>query len=226
MSGVDEVTAATAATSLADAADETAAEQVVTPWDVSGGADGKIDYLKLVNDFGCQVIDQSLIERIETVTGCKAHPFLRRGMFFAHRELDQIVSAYEKGEKFYLYTGRGPSSESLHLGHLIPFHFTKWLQEAFKVPLVIQLTDDEKFLWKDLQLDECHRLAAENAKDIIACGFDITRTFIFSDLDYIGSMYPNIVRTRTLAPPSRARARVGPHGAHLPGAGRCASKRR
>ena len=107
MSGVDEVTAATAATSLADAADETAAEQVVTPWDVSGGADGKIDYLKLVNDFGCQVIDQSLIERIETVTGCKAHPFLRRGMFFAHRELDQIVSAYEKGEKFYLYTAAG-----------------------------------------------------------------------------------------------------------------------
>ena len=101
MSGVDEVTAATAATSLADAADETAAEQVVTPWDVSGGADGKIDYLKLVNDFGCQVIDQTLIERIEHVTGCKAHPFLRRGMFFAHRELDQIVSAYEKGEKFY-----------------------------------------------------------------------------------------------------------------------------
>ena len=62
------------------------------------------------------------------VAGCKAHPFLRRGMFFAHRELDQIVTAYEKGEKFYLYTGRGPSSESLHLGHLIPFHFTKWLQ--------------------------------------------------------------------------------------------------
>ena len=97
---------------------------------------------------------RALIERIETVTGRKAHPFLRRGMFFAHRELDQIVTAYEKGEKFYLYTGRGPSSESLHLGHLIPFHFTKWLQEAFKVPLVIQLTDDEKFLWKDLSLED------------------------------------------------------------------------
>ena len=33
-------------------------------------------------------------------------------MFFAHRELDQIVTAYEKGEMFYLYTGRGPSSEA------------------------------------------------------------------------------------------------------------------
>lgn len=43
---------------------------------------------------------------------------------------------------------QGPSSEALHLGHLVPFVFTKWLQDAFKVPLVIQLTDDEKSLWK------------------------------------------------------------------------------
>lgn len=30
-----------------------------------------------------------------------------------------------------------------------------------------------------------HRLAYENVKDIIACGFDMKKTFIFSDLDYI-----------------------------------------
>jgi len=41
------------------------------------------------------------------------------------------------GEKFYLYTGRGPSSEALHLGHLIPFMFTKYLQKVFKVPLLV-----------------------------------------------------------------------------------------
>lgn len=40
----------------------------------------------------------------------------------------------------------------------------QYLQEAFHAPLVIQLTDDEKFLFKDLTLDECHRLAYENAK--------------------------------------------------------------
>jgi hypothetical protein len=42
---------------------------------------------KLVNEFGCSTIDDALIARIEKATGCKAHPFLRRGMFFAHREL-------------------------------------------------------------------------------------------------------------------------------------------
>jgi tryptophanyl-tRNA synthetase len=60
------------------------------------------------------------------------------------------------------------------------------LQEAFKVPLVIQLTDDEKYLWKNLTIQESKRLARENAKDIIACGFDIERTFIFSDFSFVG----------------------------------------
>jgi tryptophanyl-tRNA synthetase len=62
----------------------------------------------------------------------------------------------------------------------------RYLQDAFDVPLVIQLTDDEKFLWKNLKLEEAHRLAYENAKDIIACGFDVNKTFIFSDLDFVG----------------------------------------
>ncbi len=56
------------------------------------------------------------------------------------------------------------------------------------MPLVIQLTDDETFLWKDLDLKEVKRLAHENAKDIIACGFDVNKTFIFSDIEYMRSV--------------------------------------
>jgi tryptophanyl-tRNA synthetase len=146
---------------------------------------------------------------MERVTGHKAHRFLRRGMFFSHRDLVDLLNAYERGEKFYLYTGRGPSSDSLHLGHLIPFQFTQWLQEVFDCPLVIQLTDDEKFLWKDLTLEECHRLAFENSRDIIACGFNPTKTFIFSDLDYVGQMYPNIVRIAKACTFNQARGIFG-----------------
>ena len=50
---------------------------------------------------------------------------------------------------------QGPSSEALHLGHLIPFMFTQYLQEAFQVPLVIQLTDDEKALWRWVIVHSC-----------------------------------------------------------------------
>ncbi|KAJ4770563.1 Tryptophan--tRNA ligase [Rhynchospora pubera] len=169
-------------------------EQVVNPWEVSAKG-GKIDYDKLVDKFGCQRLDESLIQRFERITGRRAHVFLRRGLFFAHRDLSDILDAYERGEKFYLYTGRGPSSESLHLGHLVPFMFTKYLQDVFKVPLVIQLTDDEKCMWKGLSVEESERLARENAKDIIACGFDVERTFIFANFSYMSPpIYKNIVR--------------------------------
>lgn len=60
------------------------------------------------------------------------------------------------------------------------------MQEAFDVPLVIQLTDDEKTLWKNLDIDEALRLSRENAKDIIAMGFDSGKTFIFSSMTYMG----------------------------------------
>jgi len=166
--------------------------QVITPWDVD--AEDGIDYDKLIVSFGCLRITEDVVARVERLTGMRAHRFLRRGLFFSHRDLIQLLDAYERGEPFYLYTGRGPSSEALHLGHLVPFQFTQWLQAAFNVPLVIQLTDDEKFLWKDLELEECHRLGKENAKDIIACGFCPRKTFIFSDLDYIQHMYPNVLR--------------------------------
>lgn len=66
------------------------------------------------------------------------------------------------------------------------FLYFRWLQETFNVPLVIQLTDDEKTLWKDLKIEQTMKLARENAKDIIAMGFDVNKTFVFSDLDFIG----------------------------------------
>lgn len=168
-------------------------EQTVTPWDVQGGSKG-IDYTKLIKKFGSTPISPELIARVERVTGKPAHPWLRRGLFFSHRDLDWILDNYEKGIPFYLYTGRGPSSDALHLGHLVPFMFTKYLQEAFNVPLVIQMTDDEKFYWKNLSLAQTYELTKQNAKDIIACGFDVNKTFIFSDLEYVGTMYPNICK--------------------------------
>ncbi len=67
--------------------------------------------------------------------------------------------------------------------------FTAWLQRAFRCPLVIQLTDDEKSLFRGLPQDEARRLARENAKDIVACGFDVSRTFIFSDFEYVGGPF-------------------------------------
>jgi len=176
---------------------EAEGEDEVNPWDVKASSDKGVDYEKLIVKFGSSAIDSILLARLEAVIKRPAHHLLRRGIFFSHRDLAIILDHVEKGEKFFLYTGRGPSSEAMHLGHLIPFMFTKWLQDVFDVPLVIQLTDDEKFLWKDLKMEECQRLGWQNVKDIIALGFDVNKTFIFADLTYMGqcpSFYQNVIK--------------------------------
>ena len=166
-------------------------EQRITPFDVSGGVDasGKllpVNYDKLIKEFGATPITVELLERFEKVTGHKAHRFMRRGIIQSHREFNKILDRHEKGEPFFLYTGRGPSSGSMHVGHSVPFEFTKYLQEVFDVPLVIMLTDDEKFLHnKDTKYEDAQRDARTNAKDIIAIGFDVKKTFIFQDTEYI-----------------------------------------
>ncbi|KAK7049378.1 tryptophan--tRNA ligase [Paramarasmius palmivorus] len=197
-------------------ADASTHEQVVTPWDVQGSVsqDGKqqaIDYDKLIEQFGTRRVDEALLQRFEKLTGHRPHIFLRRGMFFSHREFDKILDRYEQGKPFFLYTGRGPSSDSMHLGHMVPFVFTKWLQDVFEVPLVIQLTDDEKFLFKhQLKVEETKKFSRMNARDIIACGFDLDRTFIFSNYDYVGgAFYENVSKISRQITYSQAKATFG-----------------
>ncbi len=157
---------------------------VVTPWEVSG----EVDYNRLIKEFGTEKIDDVLLKRIEKYSG-KIHYFLNRKIFFSHRDLNWILDEYDKGNKFHLYTGRGPSGKT-HLGHIIPWIFTKWLQDVFGVELWFQMTDDEKFLFnRKLSIEETNNLAYENALDVIALGFDPEKTFIFSDIDYAKTLY-------------------------------------
>jgi tryptophanyl-tRNA synthetase len=78
----------TAAPSAAQVA-AASADQNVTPWDVEGavvnGVQQAIDYNKLIEQFGTRPIDEEVLQRLEKLTGRKAHVFLRRGIFFSHR---------------------------------------------------------------------------------------------------------------------------------------------
>lgn len=87
----------------------------------------------------------------------------------------------------------------------------RWLQDVFQVPLVVQLTDDEKFLFKSqLKVDQVKAFTRENAKDIIAVGFDLEKTFIFSDYDYLGgAFYENVSKISRQITYSQAKATFG-----------------
>jgi tryptophanyl-tRNA synthetase len=114
-------------------------KQTVDPYNVSGeiGADGvakAINYQNLVEEFGTRLLadpKDKLLERFERVTGQKPHRFMRRGIVFSHRDLDLILDRYESGEPFFMYTGRGPSSDSMHIGHTVPFEFTKYVPHNY-----------------------------------------------------------------------------------------------
>ena len=158
---------------------------VVTPWHV----EGDIDYDKLIKQFGTEKISESILERIRKIAG-EDHFMLRRGIFFSHREMDRILTDYEKGVKFFLYTGRGPSGHT-HIGHLVPWVFAKWLQEKFNVNMYFQLTDDEKFFAKpNLTLEDTQKFAYENALDFIALGFKPENTKIIINTRNIQTLYP------------------------------------
>ena len=160
-------------------------EFIVTPWHV----EGDIDYDKLIKKFGTEKISSELLDKIKNMTN-EDHFMLRRGIFFSHREMNRILEDYEKGNEFFLYTGRGPSGHT-HIGHLVPWVFAKWLQDKFDVNLYFQLTDDEKFYSKtNLTLEETKNFAYENALDFIALGFNPEKTKIIINTKNIQTLYP------------------------------------
>ncbi len=176
----------------------------VTPWEVRGD----VDYEALIKEFGTKKITPALLKKIEKNTG-ELHPFLKRKHFFSHRDLDLWLKDYEKGENVYLYTGRAPSGP-VHIGHLIPWIFTKYLQDKFNAPLLFQIPDEEKYLFKeDLSLEDTNKWAYENILDIIAVGFDEKKTDIFLDTEYAKTMYKIAVEVSKKITYSTAKAVFG-----------------
>jgi tryptophanyl-tRNA synthetase len=175
----------------------------VTPWEVSG----EIDYEKLRREFGAKLIDNKIKNRIKKIAG-GLDIFLRRKFVYSHRDLDLVLKDYENGKDFFLYTGRGPSGE-MHIGHLVPLIFTKWLQDVFKINLYIQITDDEKFLVKKKNLEEIEKYAEANIRNIAALGFDPERTFIFRDTEFIKNSYRLMLKTSKLINFSAVKAVFG-----------------
>jgi tryptophanyl-tRNA synthetase len=176
----------------------------VTPWEV----EGEIDYNKLIEKFGTQIITPDILKKVKDLIG-EIHPMLKLQFFFSHRDFDWVLNKYEKGDKFYLYTGRGPSG-MIHLGHLLPWIFTKYIQDKFNAKLLFQITDDEKFLYgQDRSQEQIQHFTYENILDIIAVGFDRRKTKIIVNTKHIKHLYPIALEVAKRITLSTARAVFG-----------------
>ncbi len=158
---------------------------VITPWEVTG----EVNYDKLIDKFGTKLITQSSMDRMTAHAG-RSHHMLRRGVFYSNRDLDVILDHHDNGGRFCLYTGRGPSGP-VHLGHLVPWVFTKHLQDTYGCKLLFQFTDDEKMLLRD-DFDEkiTSHWVYENALDLMALGFKPEKTEFIVNMRHTSKLFP------------------------------------
>jgi len=148
-----------------------------------------------VSSFGIQEWDERTTSSVALgiMPDSPLHHFYTAGLVVGHRN---AIPLLDNSKPFYLYTGRGPSTSSLHLGHLLPLMFTQALQHEYMCPLVIQMTDDEKF-WasKDpsLTLEEVTFWGEANLSQMMSLGFDPDLTFPFFNSKSSSILYPTYV---------------------------------
>jgi len=178
----------------------------VNPFDV----EGSVNYDRLVEKFGTEEIDKELKQRFFDLAGDK-NLYVDRDFIYSHRGLDEALDEYEDGEGFFLYTGIGPSGP-MHIGHIINYYFTAWIQRKFDVNVYIQVTDDEKYWDRDITDEEVDENVEDNVREVAAAGFDPDKTFIFRNREYMGNMYDGVVKIAEKINNSQARGVFGFEG--------------
>ncbi len=89
---------------------------VIDPW----GSAQSTDYDRMIEQFGL-----TPMEGVSLENPSKLH---RRGIVFAHRDVDQVLEAQRTGAPFGVLTGLMPSGQ-MHLGHSMVVEQVKWFQQ-------------------------------------------------------------------------------------------------
>ena len=94
-----------------------------------------------------------------------------------------------KLSQYYLYTGRGPSSASFHIGHLPALKLILEFQKAFQSRIFFMISDDEKILRDKIPTE----IMLENTKITIGqlnkIGFNVDNTLFHINSDGISATH-------------------------------------
>jgi tryptophanyl-tRNA synthetase len=93
-------------------------------------------------DFGLLPLDDSHSEKLSFL------PSTLRGLIEYQRGLSDFDPT--RPDDYMLYTGRGPSHGSFHIGHLPGIQLIKAFQEYLKTKLFFMISDDEKIFRDDI----------------------------------------------------------------------------
>tara|TARA_X000000950_G_C13833506_1_gene627178 strand:- start:143 stop:1501 length:1359 start_codon:yes stop_codon:yes gene_type:complete len=119
----------------------------IDPW----ASKGIKNYDEICEKFG--------LEKIDHTTLPEPTHLHRRGIIFAHRDLDSILSARKAGKPFGVLSGLMPSGQ-MHLGHKMVIDQARWFQDLGG-DVTIAVADLEAHATRGLSLEKCREYAIE-----------------------------------------------------------------
>ena len=119
----------------------------IDPW----ASKGIKNYDEICEKFG--------LEKIDHTTLPEPTHLHRRGIIFAHRDLDSILNARKAGKPFGVLSGLMPSGQ-MHLGHKMLIDQAKWFQDLGG-DVTIAVADLEAHATRGLSLEKCRKYAVE-----------------------------------------------------------------
>ena len=138
----------------------------IDPW----GSSQSTDYSRIIDKFGLSSMDNVSID-----SPSRLH---RRGVVFAHRDLDIVLEEKRKGNSFGVLTGLMPSGK-MHLGHSMVIDQVKWFQEQGG-DVTIAVADLESTATRGISLNEGKKIAREEyVANYAAFGLDPEKTTVY-----------------------------------------------
>jgi tryptophanyl-tRNA synthetase len=133
-------------------------KMIVTPWEVKGD----LDYNKLIRNFG--------VHPLKKLPGIfEKNVLFRRGIVFAHRDVQRILEAVSKKEKFAMMTGLMPSGK-FHFGHMLVAEQII-LYQKLGAKVYVAVADVESYNSRGQSLEDSRKIAKEEyIKNYIALG--------------------------------------------------------
>ncbi len=143
--------------------------------------EGEIDYNKIIKEFGVSPIDEEL-KKLKKIT--ELSKLYRRGIVFAHRDLNVIVDAIRLKKDFAVVTGANPSG-SLHFGNKLFVDQAKFFQDN-GADVFVPVSNDESYVFRKIKnLDDATKNAYERViPTLIALGLKKGKTHIFVSTRY------------------------------------------
>ena len=138
----------------------------IDPW----GSSQSTDYSRIIEKFGLSSMDGVAID-----SPSRLH---RRGVIFAHRDLDTVLDAKRSGNPFGVLTGLMPSG-MMHLGHSMVIDQVKWFQQQGG-DVTIAVADLESTATRGISLAQGREIATqEYVANYAALGLDAEKTNVY-----------------------------------------------